>query len=200
MVHGRPDLAGPLSHLVLGRDGTFYVVAAGRCNHAGPGRWQGATAGNSQFIGIEAENDGVSEPWPHVQLDAYEQGVAAILKHIGRDAVMAVGHKEWALPKGRKVDPTFDMTEFREDVEAIMAGSLKVAGPPRMTDPARAMLRKGDHGESVEQLQRLLGFIGKGVDGDFGPATESAVKAFQRGHGLTDDGRVGPKTWAALGF
>jgi len=141
----------------------------------------------------------VDEPWPALQLDAYERGVAAILSHVGADSVMAVGHKEWALPKGRKTDPTFDMVEFREDVEAIMAGTAKAAAPPRMTDPTRAMLRKGDHGDSVVQLQHALGFTGPALDGDFGPATEKAVKAFQRTHGLLDDGRVGPKTWAALG-
>jgi hypothetical protein len=37
---GRPDLAGPLAQLGLGRDGTFYVVAAGRANHAGAGKWR----------------------------------------------------------------------------------------------------------------------------------------------------------------
>src|SRR5215210_8914862 len=80
---GRPDLPGPLSQLGLGRDGTYYVIAAGRCNHAGKGIWKGLVNGNSNFIGIEAENTGSSNdfPWPAVQLDAYHRGVAAILKH-----------------------------------------------------------------------------------------------------------------------
>jgi hypothetical protein len=108
-----PPLHGPLSQLVLDKDGTFYVVAAGRCNHAGPGRWQGTTEGNTQFIGIEARNDGAGEPWPWQQMDAYAKGVAAILKHQGADAVMAVGHKEWALPKGRRWTGTLDRPRTR---------------------------------------------------------------------------------------
>ena len=33
------------------------------------------------------------------------------------------------------------------------------------------------------------------VDGHFGPMTESAVRAYQTGHGLTADGIVGDRTW-----
>src|SRR5688500_8773210 len=65
---GRSVLAGPLSQLGLGRDGTFYVIAAGRWNHAGSGFWNGVSRGNSHFIGIEAENTGRDDdfPWPQV--------------------------------------------------------------------------------------------------------------------------------------
>ena len=35
---------------------------------------------------------------------------------------MACGHKEYALPVGRKNDPTFDMNDFRLQVAAIMSG------------------------------------------------------------------------------
>ena len=54
LIHGRPDLNGPLAQLGLGRDGTYYVIAAGWCNHAGEGSWQGIVTGNRNFIGIES--------------------------------------------------------------------------------------------------------------------------------------------------
>lgn len=191
---GRMDLPGPLSQLFLSRDGTFYVIGAGRCNHAGKGEWHGVTAGNTHFIGIEAENTGLAnDSWLQAQMDAYARGVAAILTHIGADAVMCAGHKEYALPRGRKIDPTFDMMEFRETVANVMfGGGVKTV---TSVDPRRAMLRKGDRGKSVKQLQKLLKIS---VDGNFGPQTEKAVREFQVKHGLTPDGLVGPKTWKEL--
>ena len=54
------------------------------------------------------------------------------------------------------------------------------------------LLRKGDNNENVKLLQSKLG-----VDpvGNFGPATEAAVKAFQTKNGLIADGIVGDGTW-----
>jgi peptidoglycan hydrolase-like protein with peptidoglycan-binding domain len=201
VTNGRPDLPGPLSQLCLGRDGTFFVVAAGRANHAGIGNWQGVTTGNSSFIGIEAENTGMTDgpnadPWPAVQLDAYRRGVAAILKKIGADAIMCCGHKEYALPAGRKTDPTFDMTDFRAQVAAIMAGTAPQPSViPAQDAENRPTLRRGDTGSFVEQIQAKVGVA---VSGIFDADTEAAVREFQRDHDLVPDGIVGPKTWASI--
>lgn len=193
--NGRADLPGPLSQLFLDDDGTYYCIAAGRCNHAGKGAWMGVTNGNSAFIGIEARNAGDGKDvWEEAQMQAYQAGVAAILKHIGADDVMAAGHKEYALPKGRKIDPSFDMLAFRVGIENIMEGTL--AGPVATVNPKRAMLRKGDTGTSVVFLQRKLDID---ADGNFGPGTQKAVKEFQAAHGLKADGLVGPATWKELG-
>lgn len=64
-------------------------------------------------------------------------------------------------------------------------------------------LRKGSKGEYVTLLQTKLKNAGYnlgscGIDGDFGSATLSAVKQFQKEHGLDADGIVGKKTWDAL--
>lgn len=63
-----------------------------------------------------------------------------------------------------------------------------------------ATLRKGDKGELVKVLQKKLQQAGSTVkvDGIFGANTLSFVLAFQRAQGLTPDGIVGKKTWAAL--
>jgi peptidoglycan hydrolase-like protein with peptidoglycan-binding domain len=52
--------------------------------------------------------------------------------------------------------------------------------------------------ENVGILQDILGMDVGEDRGIFGPATEKAVKAFQKSQGLTVDGIVGTNTWAAL--
>ncbi len=63
-----------------------------------------------------------------------------------------------------------------------------------------ATIRMGDTGDDVKTLQALLTDNGFHCvsDGDFGPITESKVKAFQNQNGLDVDGIVGPATWASL--
>ena len=129
-------------------------------------------------------------------MESYIRGVAAILKRLGADAVMACGHKEYAQPQGRKPDPTFDMIAFRAAVEEVMGGKA-IPSIPKPVDPTYSMLKKGDMGPSVKKLQQLLGIT---ADGNFGPMTEANVKAFQKRKGLVADGLVGQKTWAALGI
>lgn len=204
LLDGRPDLPGPLAQLGLGRDGTFFVIAAGRCNHAGRGMWQKLTTGNTNFIGIEAENTGEVSgamndfPWPEVQVDAYQRGVAAILRHIGRGAEFCAGHKEYALPAGRKDDPNLDMNVFRDRVAAILGGPAPAPVVTPVLEPsgvARPTLRRGATGPLVALIQARLRVQGPP---EFGPATEAALRAFQSAHGLTADGVVGPATWLAL--
>lgn len=196
LIAGRPDLSGPLCQLGLGRDGTFYVVAAGRANHAGKGKWEGLDTGNSSFIGIEAEHSGnPDDEWPPIQYDAYKRGVAAILEHVRAGANMCCGHKEYALPAGRKSDPTFDMPSFRSQLEEILVGKSPPPPIPARDDRARPTLRRGMRSEDVKVLQRQLGV---GDDGIFGGNTEAKLRAWQRAHNLVPDGIAGPMTWAAF--
>ena len=66
------------------------------------------------------------------------------------------------------------------------------------------ILRNGSKGPDVNRWQYFLiglGYLRAQADGDFGPQTEKATKAFQRAQGLSADGMVGPQTLgAALGL
>ena len=67
-------------------------------------------------------------------------------------------------------------------------------------------LRTGSTGSAVEQVQFWLNTLAQyesalpslAVDGRYGAATASAVRAFQRRYGLTVDGVVGRETWNAI--
>jgi Putative peptidoglycan binding domain/N-acetylmuramoyl-L-alanine amidase len=63
---------------------------------------------------------------------------------------------------------------------------------PRLT----SSLRRGSTGANVRYLQTALG--GLKVDGQFGPITDRAVRAFQAAQGIKVDGIVGPITWGRL--
>ncbi|PDT05722.1 peptidoglycan-binding protein [Rhizobium chutanense] len=63
------------------------------------------------------------------------------------------------------------------------------------------VINRGMSGKAVEDLQRALaaaGFYLQAIDGQFGAATEGALKVFQRERGLTVDGIAGRETSAAL--
>lgn len=65
------------------------------------------------------------------------------------------------------------------------------------------VLKNGSKGAAVQALQLLL--IGNGcacgswgADGNFGAATESAVRSYQKKNKLQVDGQAGPETWGSL--
>ncbi|WP_232850564.1 peptidoglycan recognition protein family protein [Nocardia acididurans] len=121
--NGRPDLPGPLAQLVLEKDGTYRVIAAGVCWHAGRGSWPGWPTNNANYhtIGIEAVSRGDGSDWTPAQLDAYKRGCAAILRRIGRTASDCVAHREYS--HEGKIDPAgIDMDEFRAEVQALIDG------------------------------------------------------------------------------
>jgi peptidoglycan hydrolase-like protein with peptidoglycan-binding domain len=68
-------------------------------------------------------------------------------------------------------------------------------------DMSNPTIRKGSKGNPVRRAQKRLtlgGWDTGGVDGIFGASTEAAVKRFQHDQGLTQDGIVGPQTWAKI--
>ena len=58
-----------------------------------------------------------------------------------------------------------------------------------------AVIRIGDRGSDVAEVQTILGLE---ADGRFGSVTQHAVEQFQTDHNVEPDGVVDPKTWAAL--
>lgn len=122
---GRPGISGPLSQFVLGRDGTWYVVASGLANHAGNGSGWGLPTNNANkyTLGIEAESTGLGSDWTPEQLKNYPKGVAALCKAFGLAWHRVLAHKEWA--PTRKIDPAGwpgEIDGFRSTVKNILEG------------------------------------------------------------------------------
>lgn len=99
------------------------------------------------------------------------------------------------------------MDNVRNDVAALMTSSGTVITNSAQTSTtinlSSSCLGKGDKGPEVEQLQKNLIKLGYscgscGADGDFGNDTKKAVIKFQKEHGLSADGLVGPLTQAAI--
>ena len=117
-------LPGPLSQALITRDGKLHLIAVGPCNHAGSGNWGNLTNGNRDCIGIECAYDGNPLRWPDAMIITLRDACAAVSKHIGKRAADSVcGHKEYAKPQGRKIDPgNMDMNWFRGEVQKDLDG------------------------------------------------------------------------------
>lgn len=79
----------------------------------------------------------------------------------------------------------------------------EAAEPPARRTPGSRTLKNGAKGEDVRAMQRSLISLGFscgswGADGEFGDATELALRAFQRSAGIAEDGVFGPESLAAL--
>jgi peptidoglycan hydrolase-like protein with peptidoglycan-binding domain len=63
---------------------------------------------------------------------------------------------------------------------------LPPAGPYKPTD------------QEIQTALKNAGFYAGTIDGKIGPASKKAIEEFQKANNLNPDGKVGPKTWAAL--
>lgn len=93
------------------------------------------------------------------------------------------------------------MSRDDSGVASSAAGGGTIPNQPGSTRPCpNPFLRQGCKGDDVRTMQQRLSDLGYtvSVDGNFGPGTNAAVIACQQKNGLTGDGVVGPKTWAAF--
>jgi zinc D-Ala-D-Ala carboxypeptidase len=106
---------------------------------------------------------------------------------------------------------TFSMSRRAMLRGALVVGAGAVLAPTLLAGTAQAYtwsrtLKQGMSGADVTELQiRVAGWAADhasqsrvGIDGDFGPGTDAAVKRFQAAYGLSADGEVGPNTQAKL--
>lgn len=105
-----------------------------------------------------------------------------------------------------------DQSWGKENAAEILCGKIaevayshfQTGEDAQVANDASAPLSIGASGPLVVALQRTLNARldpspELGVDGDFGPATQSAVVRFQEANKIAKSGEVGPEMWKALG-
>ncbi|WP_426326714.1 N-acetylmuramoyl-L-alanine amidase [Pedobacter sp. R-06] len=97
--------AGTSAHYVISRDGKVVHMVNDylRANHAGVSKWGKDTDLNSSSIGIELDNNGLTDPWPDAQINSLLKLLATLKKTYGIPTANFIGHADIA-PK-RKNDP-----------------------------------------------------------------------------------------------
>ena len=108
-------------------------------------------------------------------------------------------------------DATWFHTHMNEIAESAAKGLCEYFGIPYVAPAATpstptittTIFRKGSTGSEVKSLQKKLLQIGYylgsyGADGDYGDATVTAVRKFQKDNSLAVDGEAGPNTLAAV--
>ncbi len=236
-IRGVNKVPGPLYHYLISADGTVWQIAGEnvKANHAGRGnnsvldgiikgvpvKGKATTAGrisaNSSLVGVSLINDGLGQKIPQSQYDACVDICTYLCDKHGINPLSGViGHSEWT---SRKVDPTFDMNDFRTQVvsrttnipavKALKTERISAPEPEIVPNKGVAFpgtLRKGSRSEAVKLVQRR---IGAKADGIFGWGTKRKVKAWQKAYNrnkemsqnpLTVDGIVGRMTWNAMNF
>ncbi|MEF3114478.1 peptidoglycan-binding protein [Streptomyces chrestomyceticus] len=220
---GYADLPGPLCHGVIAKDGTVYLISAGRANHAGRGDSDVLAAvvaerslpapssmnadGNARFYGFECVNLGNgADPWPSEQLDAIERVGAAICRAYGWSAASVIGHKEWT---DTKIDPRgFSMQTMRERIDRRLATKpgKPVAAPEHEPFPGVEFFKSYPRSPIVTAMGRRLveegcSAYGSGPGPQWTAADVASFRKWQNKLGDSPaycDGWPGRKQWDAL--
>src|SRR5699024_11298349 len=96
------------------------------------------------------------------QVDAYAKLCKALIKEFGLSTSRVRGHKEVAVPRGRKPDPTLNMSQFRKKVGGakggVSSGGGTSGGSSRTYKPVSygTTLGKYDKGDPVKDWQDFL--------------------------------------------
>jgi hypothetical protein len=123
-----------------------------------------------------------SEPW-HIRLVTGDSPTAAVIAHVS----------------GSETPSSAPAPKAEAPKQSPAAGNV-VAKRGKENSSTNPVLKLGDKGESVKILQNLLVKWGcpTSTDGDFGPKTENALKAYQKKVGLQETGIVNAKTWLKI--
>jgi peptidoglycan hydrolase-like protein with peptidoglycan-binding domain len=110
-----------------------------------------------------------------------------------------VGHRKHPHPPPRRAPGRGNTAHA--DRGATRQAMPAPAAEPTPSPAADDGVKRGDRGAEVAEVQTLLraaGYYHAAIGGNFGPQTDAALRAFQRDHGLPDDGTADAQTLEAL--
>ncbi|MEV6744694.1 peptidoglycan recognition protein family protein [Streptomyces sp. WC2508] len=160
-----------------------------------------ARSANASALGIEHEGFIDDPSW---FTDTMYRSSAALTKSlcdrygIPKDRAHIIGHSEAPGNDHTDPGPYWDWNRYMELVGGAAGGG---EGADGLSFASYATQQSGSTGAQVKAVQQLLndqGYSAGAVDGSFGPATKTAVTAYQAARGLNADGVVGARTWTAL--
>jgi peptidoglycan hydrolase-like protein with peptidoglycan-binding domain len=186
----------------IGSDGRIGLYV-NECDRA----WTSSSSANdSQAVTIEVANCSGAPDWK-VSDKAYAALIDLCVDICKRNNIKALeytGDKSGNLTRHNMFTSTTCPGPYLQGKFSDIAAKVNERlGTHTQVAPQANVLTKGDSGAKVKALQEnliKLGYDlgGYGADGSFGPATEKAVKKFQKDHGLKQDGVVGAQTLAEI--
>lgn len=158
--------------------------------------------GVGQVMGSHAKDLGY--PSAEVMFNRAKQGLAGqvelLIRYIQTNGLIdELRRLDWSAFARGYNGPNYAAGQYHTKIKAaferLTGGSIVSTN-----GSAAGMLRLGSKGAKVREVQQILVRAGfpVTVDGDFGPSTKDAVKAFQRKYKLEADGVVGPATQKEL--
>ncbi|MGA9345069.1 MAG: N-acetylmuramoyl-L-alanine amidase [Nocardioidaceae bacterium] len=151
------------------------------------------TGQNSYALGIENEGTYTTTTPPSAQYDKLVDLVAYLCQTYAIPTSEIYGHRDFVATEC----PGDAFYAQLPALRSAVAAKLGTPPPPARSWPT---LQQGSAGFRVTTAQYLLRQHGSSIsaDGDFGPATASAVSSFQSANGLAADGIIGAQTWERL--
>lgn len=188
--------------------GRGYIQLTGKDNYERAGEALGLDLKNHPELAAEPRNASRIATWFWNERvpDAAQEDVRAATRAVN-GGLNGLADREQRFEKWQR-------TLTPEVMERLASGEVGLPvqpGSPRRDAATPAamsdgVLRQGERGDEVRAMQETLAKLGyrdaQGrelvPDAHFGARTEDALRAFQRDHGLKDDGVAGPKTLEAL--
>lgn len=169
-IIGRPDLPGPLVQVLVAHNGDIYVIACGRCNHAGEVGKSGVLGmplgadGNALSIGDEVDTNG-TQPLPPEQIRSIALVGKVVTEHDGHDVAWIHRHEDISAT-GKWDIGNRSTAQLREDARSVEEDDMQFKDEYAKGKTFGSLLRRLDRFLTATgpRLQALADDLDKALD------------------------------------